>query len=156
MIGRQVHISHVEGPGRHSLQREHRERRDMNETGEWTGNRLSLEPDSPKLLSYVSQSFSFLLRSVWAGFLSLNQEVWLMVGRHAAQERKALKVTSPLNAKPFGNNLFCTNAEHYDYPWCAACSLTLSRTEPVPDIKKRKVCGWMFLMASESPFHMHN
>lgn len=38
---------------------------------------------------------------------------------HASKERKALGVTSALNAEPFGNNLFCANVEHCDYPRCA-------------------------------------
>lgn len=128
--------------------------------GEWVSWEQA-EPGAwlPQAFPLCKPIISLSPTASWSWF-SIFESRGLTNGREAAnpaaQERKALKVTSPLNAKPFGNSLFCTNAEHYDYPWCAGCTLTLSRIESAPDIKKRKVCGWMCLMASESPFHMHN
>lgn len=65
---------------------------------------------TPELFSYVSQSNPFLPLPESRGLTNSRE-----AANHAAQERKALEMTLPLNAKPFGNNLFCTNTEHYDY-----------------------------------------
>lgn len=90
-------------------------------------------------------------------FKSLNQEAWLIMGRwqitlprrgrlwgDLTTECKASR-KQPVLYKRWGLWLYlmCRLNAHSDY-------------EPAPDIRNRKVCGWMFLMAAGSLRHIHN
>lgn len=126
----------------------------------WAGNRLSLEPDSPWAFHLHKPIKSISSRASWSQF-PIYESRGLTNSRqaanHAVQEREALEVTLPLNEskaiwkQPVPYKCWAL----WSSPMCS-CTVTLSRMDSAPDIKKREVCGWRFLTASESPFHVHN
>ena len=109
----------------------------------WAWSLTTVELFSFSVIYNINQSVPFLSLPVWAGFLSLNQEAWLMVGRR--------QIMLPRRGRPW-------RWPHY---WMQShlettCSVqmwslviipdvqTERRIGSAPDIKKRKVCGWMF------------
>lgn len=122
----------------------------------WTGNRLSLEPSYHwALLLYkpVNSPFPFACFS-WVFFFffkSLNQEAWLITRRWQITLPRRGRLQGDLTTECKASWKQPVLYKCWELWLYLMCRLnTHSDYEPAPDIRKRKVCGWMFLMAAEA------